>query len=208
MQNATESVCCGNDAMMRSSFTPKGKGKNRFDLQRKSRFALLALLLSALLITVASAAIYYQITATMTIRVGWSPVVFIDGADTGTCGGDTTTNNVSASFTSVWLCIASNITITQLANVTNSDSNPHDVTVNVSSSDFGSALNLLLLYLVSPSGSETLVVKMDNSGNVVTEGVPVTIPAGEEWAVKLVGCYDIGIPQSQTNQMTLSIEVK
>jgi hypothetical protein len=176
--------------------------------ERKSRLALLALLLSSLLITVASAAIYYQITATMTVRVGWSPVVFIDGADTGTCGGDTTTNNVSASFTSVWLCIASNITITQLANVTNSDTSAHDVTINVSSSDLGAPLNLLLLYLVSPSGSETLVVKMDDSGNVVTEGVAVNIPAGEEWAIKLVGCYDIGTPQSQTNQMTLSIEVK
>ncbi len=194
--------------MMRGRFALKRRRENRFDLERKSRFALLALLLSALLITVASAAIYYQITATMTIKVGWSPVVFIDGADTVTCGGDTTTNNVSASFTNVWLCIASNITITQLANVTNSDSSPHDVTINVSSSDFGNPLNLLLLYLVSPSGSETLVVKMDDSGNVVTEGVAVNIPAGEEWAVKLVGCYDIGTPQSQTNQMTLSIEVK
>ena len=174
----------------------------------KRKAALLVLLLSAFLITTASAAIYYQLTAQMTIKVGWSKVVFVDGSDTPACGGDTVTNNVSVSFSDVPLTIASNITITELVNVTNSDSNPHDVNVTVGSHNFDTILNLLLLYLVSPSGSETLVVEMDTGGNIVTQGVQVTIPASEEWAIKLIGCYDIGTSESQSNSLTLNLEVK
>lgn len=177
--------------------------------KRKSRLAMLALLLSSFLIATVSAAIYYQITASMTFVVGWSPVAFTNGTDTDTCGGNTVTNNASVSFSSIPLTIGANITITQLVNLTNSDgSNSHDVNVTVSSDNFGTELEILLLYLVSPTGSETLVVNIDDSGNVVTDKVSVTIPAGEEWAIKLIGCYDDGTSQSQTNQMTLNLEVK
>jgi hypothetical protein len=175
--------------------------------RRKSRIALLVLLLSALLIATASAAIYYQITASMTFEVGWSPVVFTSGEDTSTCGGSLT-NNASATFSSVPLTIESNITITQLVNVTNSDgASGHDVNVTVSSETFGTELSILLLYIVSPTGSETLVVNMGDSGTIVTQGVEVTIPASEEWAIKLVGCYDSGTSESQSNTMTLNLEV-
>ena len=173
--------------------------------KRKSRFALLALLLSAFLITAASAAIYYQITASMTFQVSVSPVAFTDGADTSDCGGDTS-NNASVSFNSIPLALGSNITITQLVNLTNSDgSNSHLVKVNVTSEDFGGTLDILLLYLVSPSGTETLVVKLDGAGDIVTEGVEVNILAGQVWAMKLVGCYDTD--PGSSNSMTLSLQV-
>ena len=176
--------------------------------KRKSRAAILILLLSALLITTASAAIYYQITAQMTIKVGWSPVVFVNGSDTDACGGDTVTSNASVTFSDVPLTIASNITITELVNVTNSETGSHDVNVTVSTHDFGSELKILLLYLVSPTGSETLVVKIDDSGTVVTDKVQVSIPGNEEWAIKLIGCYDTGTGQGQSNSLTLNLEVK
>ena len=172
----------------------------------KSKAALLVLLLSAFLITTASAAIYYQIMASMTFQVSVSPVAFTNGSDTDTCGGDTVTNNASITFSSIPLPIGANITITELVNLTNSDtSNPHYVKVNVSSVDFAATLDVLLLYLVSPSGSETLVVKIDDAGAVETEGVEVNIPAGEVWAMKLVGCYDAD--PGGTNSMTLSLRV-
>lgn len=177
--------------------------------RRKSKLTILALLLSALLIATASAAIYYQITASMTFEVGWSPVVFTEGEDTSTCGGTPISNNASISFSGIPLAIGSNITITQLVNVTNSDgASSHDVNVTVSSENFNGSLSILLLYLVSPSGSETLVVKIDGSGDVVTQGVEETIPISEEWAIKLVGCYDTGTGESITNTITLNLEVK
>ncbi|MDH5439116.1 MAG: hypothetical protein OEZ48_13165 [Candidatus Bathyarchaeota archaeon] len=177
--------------------------------RRKSRLTLLALLLSTLLIATASAAIFYQITAGMSFKVGWSPVVFTDGEDSEECGATVPfQNNASVSFTSVPLTIASNVTITQLVNVTNSDTSDHNVTVDVSSHNFDANLTILLLYLVSPSGSQTLVVKLGDSGSLVTDDIQVEIPAGEEWAVKLIGCYDDTTLESKTNTMTLTIRVE
>ena len=176
--------------------------------RRKSRLTILALLLSTLLIATASAAIYFQITADVTFVAEWSPVAFTAGDDTTDCGGDVTTNNASASFSSIPLAIGSNITITELVNLTNSDSSSgHDVKVTVGSHNFTSSLKILLLYLVSPGGSETLVVKIDDSGTVVTENVEVTIPLSQVYAMKLIGCYDSGTSGSQANEMMLNLLV-
>ena len=176
--------------------------------RRKSRLTVLALLLSTLLIATASAAIYFQITADMTFEAEYTPVVFTNGSDTSTCGGDTVTNNASATFSSIPLAIGSNITITELVNLTNSDSTSgHAVKITVSSKNFTSSLSILLLYLVAPGGSETLVVKIDDSGNVVTENVEVTIPASQVYAMKLIGCYDSGTSGSEANEMKLNVQV-
>jgi hypothetical protein len=175
--------------------------------RRKSRLTILALLLSTLLIATASAAIYFQITADMTFEAEYTPVVFTNGSDTSACGGDTVTNNASVTFSSIPIAIGSNITITELVNLTNSDTSTHSVKITVSSKNFTSSLSVLLLYLVAPNETETLVVKIDDSGTVVTEGVDVNIPDGEEWAIKLIGCYDIGTSGSVANEMKLNVQV-
>jgi len=79
--------------------------------------------------------------------------------------------------------------------------------ISVGAEDFGSELCSLKIYLVSPSGIETLAVEFDDSGNVITENVLVNIPQKEEWAIKLAGHYDSGTSISQSNSLTLHFQV-
>jgi len=171
------------------------------------KWALIPLLVSSLLIATAAAVIYHYITISMTFDAEISPVSFSSGADTATCGGDISTNT-SAVFTGIPLGIGSNITITELVNITNTDTSDHSVPVIVSTENFGSELKILLLYLVAPNATETLITKLDDAGAVITEDVSVNIPAGEEWAIKLIGCYDGGTSGSQSNTMNLDIKVE
>jgi len=165
------------------------------------------LLISSLSITVVSAAVYYALLGNMTYQARRSPVVFSTGSDTSVCGGSLSTNSTIATFTTIPLAVESQITITQLVNLTNTDSSGHSVQVSVGAENFGSQLSTLRLYLVSPSGTETLVVELDTTGAVTTQGVSVSIPAGQEYAMKLVGYYDSGTVGTQTNTMTLNLQV-
>lgn len=158
----------------------------------------------SLSITAVSATIYYKISASILTGVTFSPVGFKSGEDTSFCGGSF--NATNAEFTCIPLTIASNITITQLLNISNMDSSDHFVEFFVTE-NFGSELSLLSLYLVLPSGVEILVVSINDSGIVVTENVLVNIPQKEEWAIKLEGHYDEGTPLTQSNTMSLKIQV-
>ena len=162
----------------------------------KSRFAFLVVAVSSLMI-------YGSMAAQAEAR----PIIYTNGEDTSTCGGSISADSTRVTFTSVPLAVESDIVITQLVNITNRDSSDHSVHVYVADEDFGSELSSLKLYLVSPSGTETLVVELDDSGNVVVERVSVIIPQGEEWAFKLVGHYDSGTSSSQSNTMILIIQV-
>jgi len=172
---------------------------------RKIRLIFLLLILSSLLTTGASAAVYYQKSANMMFQV--SPVVFTSGEDTEKCGGKISTNATQVTFTSILLAVESDIIITQLVNMTNTDDSNHSLQVFVGSENFGTELSSLKIYLVSPYGTETLVVELNDSGNVVIQNISVNIPQSEEWAIKLVGHYDSGTSLSQNNSMTLSLQV-
>ena len=135
-----------------------------------------------------------------------SPIGYTPGEDTLNCGGYISTDSTIATFTSVPLGVGSDIVITQLVNVTNRHSSDHNVQVCVAVEDFSIELSSLRLYLVSPSGVETLVVELDDSGSVVTEKVSVKIRQGEEWSLKLTGRYDLGMPPPQSNTMILVLQ--
>jgi len=169
------------------------------------RLSFLLFILSSLSTAGAGAAICHQKSANMIFQV--SPVVFASGEDTEKCGGTISTNPTQVTFTSIPLAVESNIIITQLVNITNTDDTDHSVQFSVSSENFGNELSSLKIYLVSPSGTETLVVELNDSGNVVTQNVPVNIPQSEERAIKLAGHYDSGTFSSQTNSITLSLQV-
>ena len=136
-----------------------------------------------------------------------SPIGYALGEDTLNCGGCISTDSTVATFAGVPLGVGSDIVITQLVNVTNRHLSDHNVQVCVAVEDFSIELSSLRLYLVSPSGVETLVVELDDSGSVVTEKVSVRIRQGEEWSVKLAGSYDSGIPLPQSNKMMLALQV-
>jgi len=175
--------------------------------RRQIAFASMILLISSFTITVVSAAVYYALLGNMIYQAQLSPVVFTSGDDTSVCGGSLSTNSTIATFTTIPLAVESQITITELVNVTNTDLSGHSVQVSVGSENFGNELSTLKLYLVSPSGTETLVVELDGSGAVIIDDISVNIPAGQEYAMKLVGYYDSGTTGSQTNAMTLNLQV-
>jgi hypothetical protein len=154
-----------------------------------------------------SAAIYFGLIANLTVDADISPVILSNGDDTSTCGGSLSTNATQVTFTSIPLAVESNITITELVNVTNGDTSAHDVSISVNSEDFGTSLSTLSLYLVSPSSTETLVIQLDDSGDVTTEDITVSVPASEEYAIKLIGCYDSGTSTLESNTMTLALQV-
>ena len=179
--------------------------------RRKSRLSVLALLLSALLIATASAAIYYQITASMSFTATVSDVIFTSGDDTSACGGSIGTNATSVSFGSPYipLAVEADVVITELVNVTNSDSSTHNVEFYLGATDenFGGELETLKIYVVAPNATEYLMIELDGSGAVTTNNQSVNIPASEEWAIKLVGHYDSGTLSTQSNTMTLRLQV-
>jgi len=91
-------------------------------------------------------------------------------------------------------------------NITNTDSSNHYVQFFVTE-NFETELSLLSIYLVLPSGTEILVISINDSGVVTTENISINIPPGEEWAIKLEGHYDQGTPITQSNTMSLTIQV-
>jgi len=149
-----------------------------------------------------------MIYASMAGQVEAKPVVFTCGEDTSTCGGSISADFTEVTFTNVPLTAESDTTITQLVNITNRDSSDHTLQVCVAVEDFGSELSSLKLYFVSPSGAETLVAELDDSGDVVKDDVSVRIPQREEWSIKLVGHYDSGTRSSQKNEMVVIFQVK
>jgi len=136
-----------------------------------------------------------------------SPLVFTDGEDTPTFGGIISGNGLQLRISGIRLAVESDILITQLVNITNIGFSDHVVKISVGAEDFGSELSSLKIYLVSPSGKETLALEIDNSGNIITENIPVNIPHGEEWSIKLLGHYDSGTCISQSNSLTLYFRV-
>ena len=86
-----------------------------------------------------SATVYNYISASVSSDVAVSPVIFTSGEDTSICGGSFFANATQVTFTSVPLAVGSNITITQLVNITNTDSSDHSVRLSVTE-NFGTEL--------------------------------------------------------------------
>jgi len=148
-----------------------------------------------------------MIYVSMAAKADIIPIGYTEGEDTFVCGGSISSDSTLATFTRIPLGVGSDIVITELVNVTNRDCSDHSVQVCVSAENFGIELSSLRLYLVSPSGKETLVVEFDDSGDIAKERVSVEINQGEEWSVKLVGHYDSVVSQSLSNTMILTIQV-
>ncbi|MFB0503964.1 MAG: hypothetical protein ACETWE_09040 [Candidatus Bathyarchaeia archaeon] len=160
------------------------------------RFGFIVLVVSSLIVY-----------SSMAAKADIIPIGYTEGEDTFICGGSILTDSTLATFTRIPLGVGSDIVISQLVNVTNRDSSDHSVQVCVTAENFEIELSSLRLYLVSPSWKETLVVELDDSGDIVKERVFVEIHQGEEWSVKLVGHYDSAVSPSQSNAMILTIEV-
>jgi len=148
-----------------------------------------------------------MIYASMAAKADIIPIGYTEGEDTFICGGSISSDSALAAFTCIPLGVGSDIVITELVNVTNRDCSDHKVQVCVSAENFGIELSSLRLYFVSPSGKETLVVELDDFGDVSKERVSVGIRQGQEWSVKLVGHYDSAVSRFQSNTMILTIQV-
>lgn len=141
------------------------------------------------------------------LRTPTVAVTFAQGEDTSTCKGILFSQDTKIKLTDMPLAVESNITITELVNITNTDTSAHSVQISVDSEDMGSEVTAISLYLVSPTGSQTLVLEIDDTGTTTIQNIPVNIPATEEWAIKLQGCYDSGTLFTQSNTLTLNLQV-
>jgi len=171
---------------------------------RESSAGIPVILLSSLMITAIFRSVCDQ---TRGDNAEVSALVFTDGEDTRTFSGIISADRHQVRFSCIWLAVESDIVITQLVNITNVGFSDCALKISVGAEDFGTELSSLKIYLVSPSGIETLVVELDDLGNVITENVPVSVPQKEEWAIKLAGHYDSGTSISQSNSLTLHFQV-
>ena len=163
-------------------------------------------LLSVLMVSFASAAIIYTLTATLTTVVTVPNIIFTTGADTGSIGGTIGTNGTTFTATNVPLQVGANVTIEEAVNLTNTDGgSSHDIIgAEVASEDFGAELNMLSIYVYN--GTRYLLVSLDGSGAVVYEfSGTLSMPASAEWSIIVEGCYDDGTVSGTTNTITFNI---
>ena len=164
-------------------------------------------LLSVLFATVASAATLYTLTSTITTEVGVSPIIFTAGSDTASLSSYSIGANGTIFTATVPLGVASNITVQEAVNLTNTDgSNPHIITgITVISEDFTSSLNQFSIYC--NNGTRTLLLSVDTSGDTVYEfSASLSMPASAEWAIIVEGCYDDGTASDESNVISFTIE--
>jgi len=165
------------------------------------------ILLSALMVSFASAATIYTLSATLTTQVAVPNIIFVSGADTGTIGGSIGLNGTTFTATTVPLSVGSNVTIEEAVNLTNTDSgNPHDIIgAEVLTEDFGSELDVLSIYVYN--GTRYLLISIDGTGAVTYEySGTLSMPASAEWSLIVEGSYDDGTASGTTN--TLSFYIK
>jgi len=121
----------------------------------------------------------------MSGTIATSDVYFTAGDDTGTISGTIGTNASSFTATALPLVAGVNVIVTEAVNITNGGSS-HSVTLALSTENFGSECTQIKVILVEDDGTtEHDAVIIDTNGDNTTSSTTQTIPAGEEWIVKL-----------------------
>ncbi len=164
-------------------------------------------LLSVLMVSFASAATIYTLTATLTTTATVPNIIFTTGSDTGSISGSIGSNGTTFTATAVPLAVGSNVTIQEAVNLTNTDAgSSHDIVgAEVLSEDFGTEIDVLSIYVYN--GTRYLLISVDGTGAVTYEfSGTLSMPASAVWSVIVEGCYDDGTASGTTN--TISFYIK
>jgi len=135
-------------------------------------------------------------------------LVISSGEDTSRFDVHITEHGTQATLPNLPLSVESDIIITQIFNISNTDSLAHIIEVCVLYENFGEELHSLKIYLVSPSSLEILVLEINDAGDIVSKDIQVSIPPKEEWSIKITGCYDSGTRSTQSNTITFVFQIK
>jgi hypothetical protein len=164
-------------------------------------------LLSVLMVSFASAAIIYTLTATLTTQATVPSIIFTSGSDTSSISGTIGSNGTTFTATAVPLEVGSNVTIPEAVNLTNTDAgSAHDIIgAEVLSEDFASELDNLSIYVYN--GTRYLLISLDGTGAVTYEySGTLSMPASAEWSIIVEGCYDDGTATGTTNNISFHIK--
>ena len=163
-------------------------------------------LLSVLMVSFASAAVIYTLTATLTTQVTVPNIIFTDGSDTSAISGTVGSNGTTFTATAVPLEVGANVTIQEAVNLTNTDSgSSHDIVgAEVVSEDFGTELDALSIYAYN--GTRYLLISLDGTGAVTYEfSGTLSMPASAVWSVIIEGAYDDGTA-SGSNTISFNLQ--
>ena len=153
---------------------------------KKKQFFILLFILSFVMPVAFASITYYLGTFSMSGTIATSDVYFTSGDDTSAISGTIGTNTSSFTATALPLVAGVNVIVTEAVNITNGDSSSHSVTLALSTENFGSECTQIKVILVEDDGStEHDAVVIDTSGTATTSSTTQTIPAGEDWIVKL-----------------------
>lgn len=143
------------------------------------------------MVSFASPAIIYTLTATLTTQITVPNIIFTLGSDTGSIGGSVGENGTTFTATAVPLEVGSNVTIQEAVNLTSTDTvNAHDIIgAEVLSEDFGAELDKLSIYVYN--GTRYLLISLNGTGTVYQFSGTLSMPASAERSTIIEGCLSL-----------------
>jgi len=172
---------------------------------KKKQFIIMLLMLAFVMPVAMAAITYYFGTFSMGGNIAHSDVYFTSGDDTSAITGTIGTNETTFTATGLPMVAGVDVIITEAVNITNGGGAAHSVTLALASEDFGAECTLIEISLVDIDGTEYHAVVLDGTGNPTTSSTTQSIPAGEEWTVKIeIHLDDDAEVASRTITLTLS----
>lgn len=179
---------------------------------------LLFLLISASLITTASAAVYYAILMESNVTVSGAPVHFTDGNDSVKAGYSPGTNDTYAHLTGLKAYPNVTLTYEQAVNITNTDGPAHNirlrhVSITPASGDGVGNFTSITFYLINTTGGvEGTLTYTVSGGSWVppsSETDWASLPGGNtEWTIKIVTVAVAGAKSNVSTSITIAIDVE
>jgi hypothetical protein len=152
---------------------------------KKKQFIILLLALAFVMPVAMATITYYFGTFSMSGNIAHSAVYFTSGDDTSAISGTIGTNETTFTATGLPMVAGVDIIINEAVNITNGGGSAHSVTLALASENFGSECTQIKVTLVDIDGTEYDAVVINDAGTATTSSTTQSIPAGEEWAVKI-----------------------
>ncbi len=190
------------------------------DLKHKKSLRLGVLLLSTLLITSASALVYYSIANRTVATTAAAGVKFVAGGDcSGAFGSSPCGVTISAAGTYAALSTKSypNATVTyqRALNVSNTDTSTHSIrirsiAISGGSASYAAATSKIEFDLINVSGANqgSLIYTGGASWSSPSPTAYVTIPASTQWTIQIVAIADSTAAAGVTTTIDVAVDVQ
>lgn len=184
------------------------------NVRHKKALRLGVLLLSTLLVSTASALVYYSIQVRTTATTSAAAVKFVTGGDTP-AGYFINTPGTYASI-SVKSYPNATLTYDKALNVSNTDTAAHSirirsVSISGGSTSYSNATSKIEFTLIALSGSSQGVITYTGGASWTTTGSPTTyvsIPASTEWTLKIVLVANASASTGVVTTIDIAVDVQ